>query len=68
MKTLRQYIDTAKPQRTHEEWAALFGISRSYFTDIVNGRVTPGTKVIQRIHELTRGKVPPAVWFRRNAA
>ena len=64
MKTLRQYIESAKPTRTHEEWAAVFGISRSYFTDIVNERVTPGTKVIKSIAQVTGGKVSPAVWFR----
>lgn len=64
MKTLRQYIDAAKPKRTHEEWAELFGISRSYFTDLVNDKVKPGRNVMARINEATNGKVPPAVWFR----
>jgi transcriptional regulator with XRE-family HTH domain len=63
MKTLSQYIASAKTQRTHQEWAEAFGISRSYFTDIVNEKVTPGSKVIRRINEVTRGKVPPSVWF-----
>lgn len=66
MKTIRQYIDSAKPQLTHEEWAARFGISRSYFTDIVNGKVRPGTKVMEAISNATGGKVPPAVWFRKH--
>lgn len=63
MKTLSQYIASAKTRRTHEEWANEIGISRSYFTDIVNGKVTPGSKVIGRINDVTKGKVPPAVWF-----
>lgn len=67
MKTLHQYIATSKPQKTHEEWAKLFGISRSYFTDLVNERVRPGTKVIARINEVTGGKVPPAAWFGKSA-
>lgn len=65
MQTLRQFIEKSKVSRTHEEWADQIGISRSYFTDIVNERVTPGTKVIRRINEVTGGKVPPAVWFRQ---
>jgi hypothetical protein len=63
MKTLAQYIASSKTRRTHEEWAKEFGISRSYFTDIVNGKLTPGTHVIRRVNEYTGGKVPPAVWF-----
>lgn len=63
MKTLRQYIEAANPKRTHLEWAQFFGISRSYFTEIVNGDVVPGTKVIRSIADATGGKVSPGVWF-----
>lgn len=63
MQTLSQYIAATDPAKTHQEWADEFGISRSYFTEIVNGTVIPGTKVIRRIAEVTRGAVPPAVWF-----
>ena len=63
MKTLRQYIATAEPNRTHEEWSKVFGITRSHFTEILNGTAFPGRQVIERIATLTGGDVSPAVWF-----
>jgi len=63
MKTLPEYIASSKVKRTQEEWGEVFGISRSYLSEILSGKVTPGTKVIARINEVTGGKVPPAVWF-----
>ena len=62
-KTLRQFIETAEPARTHAEWAELFGMSRSHFTEVVNGTARPGRPVIERIATATGGMVPPAAWF-----
>jgi transcriptional regulator with XRE-family HTH domain len=68
MRTLRQYIQSSKVQRTHAEWADYFGVSRSHFTEIVNGTARPSLKVISRINEATRGRVPLAVWLKTEAA
>ena len=68
MRTLRTYIDQQKVKRTHAEWADLIGVTRSHFTEIVNGTARPSLKVISRINEVTRGRVPLAVWFKQGAA
>jgi hypothetical protein len=61
--TLRQFIETTDPTRTHVEWAQMLGISRQHFTEIVNGTARPGRRVIERINTATGGMVPPAAWF-----
>lgn len=63
MKTLRQYIDRHKPRLTHEEWADRLGISRSYFTEILNGSKPASRRVMAAVNDMTGGKVPPNVWF-----
>lgn len=63
MQTLQTYIKQADPSRTHGEWAALLGTSRSYFCELVNGSKRPGPKLIRAINAMTGGKVPPAVWY-----
>jgi transcriptional regulator with XRE-family HTH domain len=68
MQTLSQYIAKSKVKRTQEEWADIFGISRSYLSEILSGAVTPGWKTIAKIHEATGGKVPPAAWLKREDA
>lgn len=68
MKTLPQYIEQSKVKRTHAEWAQIFDMSRSHLTEILNGTAHPSKKAIARIAEATKGKVPPAVWFRQEAA
>jgi len=67
MMTLTEYM-SAHPGKTHEQWAAEVGISRSHFTQIVAGSAYPSRKVIQRIDALTGGQVPPAVWYRSSEA
>lgn len=68
MKTLPQYISQSKVKRTHAEWAEIFGMSRAHFTEVLNGTARPSAKAIMRINDATRGKVPPQVWFRAEAA
>ena len=68
MQTLSQYIAKSKTKRTQEEWAAVFGISRSYLSEILSGAVTPGWKTILKIHEATGGKVPPGAWIKKDDA
>lgn len=67
MMTLAEFLQ-ANSGRTHEQWAAELGISRSHFTMIARGTAYPSRKLIARIDELTGGQVPPAVWYDRGAA
>ena len=60
--TLSEYMQR-HPGRTHEQWAADFGISRSHFTQLVNGSAYPSRRVIARIAAVTDGRVPPAAWY-----
>jgi plasmid maintenance system antidote protein VapI len=68
MTPLRRYIDSAEDRLTHEEWARLIGISRSYFTEIINGAKPPSRRVIGRVATVTGGKVSPNSWFESEAA
>lgn len=61
-KELAEYI-AASPTRSQQEWAELFGISRSYLSEILSGQKTPGRKAIQKIATATGGAVGPAAWF-----
>lgn len=67
MQTLSQYIANSGSERTHEEWAQVFGISRSRMTEILGG-ARPGWKTIIKIHEVTGGQVPPAAWLKSEDA
>lgn len=67
MKTLREYM-SAHPGKTHEQWAAEIGISRSHFTQIAKGSAFPSRRVILKIAGLTGGEVPPAAWYQANEA
>ena len=63
MQTLQSYIASAEPKRRHHEWAGLLGISKSHFSDVLNGKRHPGPNLIKAINALTGGAVPPAVWY-----
>lgn len=67
MEQLRTYIERHGPDRTHQDWADAIGISRSYFTEILNGDVQPSRRVIGLIDRATDGAVPPSAWFTRAA-
>lgn len=62
---LKTYIETHSRDgcRTQEEWAAVFGISRSYLAEILSGAKAPGRKAIIKIDHGTSGSVPASVWF-----
>lgn len=62
--TLAEFI-RSHPEiaRTQEEWAAHFGLSRPYLSQILSGERSPGRKAIATIAERTGGAVPPGVWF-----
>ena len=70
--TLTQFIAEAnadrKKPRTQAEWAAFFGISRSYLAEILSGAKEPGRNAIRKIELATQGKVPAAVWFTNDEA
>lgn len=63
MQTLRSYIASVEPRRRDHEWAALLGVSKSHFSDVLNGKRRPGPNLIKSINTLTGGAVPPAVWY-----
>lgn len=66
MMTLTEFIES-RPDRPQREWAEEFGVSRSFFSEILSGRKFPGRKTISRIEEVTGGKVPASVWFPSSA-
>ena len=61
MKQITSYM--AETGLTHQAMADMIGISRPFFTQIVNQTRFPSRKVIHRIAEVTNGRVPPTVWF-----
>lgn len=62
MAKLHAYI-ARFPDRTQQDWAKRFGISRSFFAEIVSGRKYPGRKTMITISKETDGEVPVAAWF-----
>ena len=62
METLNTYL-ARFPGRTQQDWADIFGISRSFFAEIVGGAKSPGRKTMMSISKATNGEVPIAAWF-----
>lgn len=48
---------------TRAEWADRLDISRSYLSDLVNGKKMPSLDLAVRIERLTAGAVPVASWI-----
>ncbi len=44
-------------------WATRIGVSRSYLSDMLNGKKTPSLDVAVRIERLTQGAVPASSWI-----
>jgi len=63
MQTLRSYVDTYPTPATQRQWAAFFGISQAFFSQILRGDRLPGRETMMRIEKRTRGEVPVIVWF-----
>lgn len=63
MQTLREYISHYPMRATHAQWAAFFGISQPFFSQLISGARFPSRKLMMRIEERTRGAVPVTVWF-----
>ena len=59
---LKTYVANQAP-RTDQEWAVLFGVSRSHFNMLRNGTAQPSKGVMVRMAEKTSGGVPVAAWF-----
>lgn len=63
MMTLSEY--TAQfPERTQAQWAEQFGVSRSFFAELVGNRKMPGRETMAAIEKETDGAVPIEVWFK----
>jgi hypothetical protein len=62
MSEFTAYIARTRPTRTHEEWANFFGISRSHFTEILNGTALPSRRLAAKIEALTKGRVKAHRW------
>lgn len=67
MEALLTYISEHGP-RTDQEWADLFGISRTHFHGLRTGTAQPSKKVMERIARETGGAVPIAAWFESERA
>lgn len=59
--TLQQYI-LEHPSRTDDDWAAFFGMSRSFFWDVKTYRRMPSDARKIEIERLTDGRVTFASW------
>ena len=63
--TLQDYIRAHSTEKRHnqEYWAAFFGISQGYLSEILNGNRLPSRGLIAEIASRTGGEVPASVWF-----
>ena len=49
--------------RSRTAWAADLGISKSYLSDLLNGKKTPSLDLAVRIQRMTGGAVPAHIWI-----
>lgn len=68
MQTKFQQFVARHPDRTHAEWAAVLGCSRSHFTMLLNGSAQPGKKLMLHIDSVSSGEVPVQSWFALSAS
>lgn len=61
MDNLKQYIN-GQPDKTKSYWAGIFGISRPYLYDLMDGKREPSLEVAKRIEAETSGVVPVSSW------
>lgn len=47
---------------SRSEWAARLGVSKSYLSELENGKKRPSLEVAVEIERLTDGAVPAASW------
>lgn len=68
MRTLQEYVaENPHGFRTQREWAEHFGMSRSYFAEILHGRKAPSREAIRKFDKFSGGEISPEVWFREAA-
>lgn len=69
MNRLAQYLRTDPAARlTQSQQAEIFGISRSYLSEIASGAKRPSLDVAFRIERETGGAVPASSWVSAEAA
>lgn len=61
MSTLNEFIK-GFPERTKQDWADAFGISRPYLYALLDGTREPSISVASRIAATTSGAVPITAW------
>lgn len=52
----------SKSGETRSAWADKIGVTRSYLSDILNGKKTPSLKVAVTIERMTGGEVKAVSW------
>lgn len=61
MLTLREYLDAS--DLTDGELAELVPCTRSYITNLANGKQTPSYRMAMRLEVVTHGMVSHKNWF-----
>lgn len=65
MITIDEYV-RRHPDKSQQELAEAFGISRCYFNQIMNFQRDPGRMTMERIADATGGEVSLDSWRRRS--
>jgi transcriptional regulator with XRE-family HTH domain len=63
---LREIIIKSGKTQTH--WAREIGVSKSYLSDLLNGKRVPALDLAARIERLTDGAVMAASWSAESSA
>ncbi|MEQ9241262.1 helix-turn-helix transcriptional regulator [Roseovarius indicus] len=50
--------------KTRKDWADRIGVSKSYLSDLVNGKAVPSLVVATKIELLTGGEVTASSWIK----
>lgn len=49
--------------KTRKDWADRIGVSKSYLSDLLNGKAVPSLAVAAKIERLTDGEVSASSWI-----
>lgn len=60
--TLNEYLESYPAAKTQAEWASEFGVSQSFFSQVLSGQRRPGFDTMVQIERKTRGAVPISSW------
>jgi transcriptional regulator with XRE-family HTH domain len=58
--TFREHVLSSG--KSQSSWAADLSISRSYFSELLNGNRLPSLELASKIEVLTNGRVPAGSW------